>query len=689
MHTPMANNMHSTYVNRLASNIKRRDLKEKVVQIYESFFKKDGQSDLFINLANNDSFWNDFFLLRANPSSLLEIIDSLDKQDLLRCKNMINLLFTKSVSTLDSDSPIRIANASITLLIISQRILISSENLSTSLDLLIGGHDFEVKIALLSNKLYALLVSENSPCFRSILLKIYCTFLMCCHDTDTNPFVDHLVSLELFDLLLSFLASPVTRQYFGFQVIVLLTILINHKGKKNLGELFAGRLSSVDNEVALDGYAKVISHSFLEFTRKFDEYRDETSSTGLLSSIASMVGHMFIAEEIPQDNDNLEPDDTVLVAFYEIVHLNRHFIAQLTHTHGENYLNGDPSLTLNSKSTNKNEQIQNLPSNLLVTFFEFCSIVMLQTKSEENFDTIRLAFIILTCITEDQCANAIMHDLNVVFRVQLHRMPMRHRKVNDESFKGPRPLAYSILDLMVEFLSTHLTKNLLCELYIFAIGVIHRLLCFQKRSKIRFNYSWRELWYALINLIKFLVNNESELIKKWNILSLSNCVVDIFNLFITFGDTFLPSPQSYDDLYYEIIRMHIIFDNLYSLALRYSSMENNQYREYGNKLSNSLINIKAIINHFNSKIEQWSVANQVASLTEEQVLEVVRNNYDSLTLKLQDSLDHFESYSHVKKKDIELFARVMKKVIIKYREKKLKFTAEDQQTLMQEILSNS
>lgn len=37
-------------------------------------------------------------------------------------------------------------------------------------------------------------------------------------------------------------------------------------------------------------------------------------------------------------------------------------------------------------------------------------------------------------------------------------------------------------------------------------------------------------------------------------------------MFITYGDTFLPNPNSYDELYYEIIRMHQVFDNLYSMG---------------------------------------------------------------------------------------------------------------------------
>ena len=43
-------------------------------------------------------------------------------------------------------------------------------------------------------------------------------------------------------------------------------------------------------------------------------------------------------------------------------------------------------------------------------------------------------------------------------------------------------------------------------------------------------------------------------------------VVNLFNLFITYGDTFLPTPSSYDELYYELIRMHQVFDNLYSMG---------------------------------------------------------------------------------------------------------------------------
>ena len=107
------------------------------------------------------------------------------------------------------------------------------------------------------------------------------------------------------------------------------------------------------------------------------------------------------------------------------------------------------------------------------------------------------------------------------------------------------------------------------------------------RCRVRIAYNWRDLWSTLIALLKFVVANESNLNKKINVFNICSQVtlkllssylthvfkvVTIFNVFITYGDTFLPSASSYDELYYELVRCHQTFDNLYSMALRYSTV---------------------------------------------------------------------------------------------------------------------
>ena len=65
------------------------------------------------------------------------------------------------------------------------------------------------------------------------------------------------------------------------------------------------------------------------------------------------------------------------------------------------------------------------------------------------------------------------------------------------------------------------------ELFALALGVVRRLLSYQKRSRVRLNYPWKDLWTALINLVKFITSNESSLVKKMNVFSVTMQVTQL------------------------------------------------------------------------------------------------------------------------------------------------------------------
>lgn len=71
---------------------------------------------------------------------------------------------------------------------------------------------------------------------------------------------------------------------------------------------------------------------------------------------------------------------------------------------------------------------------------------------------------------------------------------------------------------------------------------------------------------ALITLLKFIQNCESQLTKHRDLFQLGSRIINIFNLFITFGDTFLKTPEAYDEVFYETVRCHHIFDSLYAFG---------------------------------------------------------------------------------------------------------------------------
>lgn len=191
---------------------------------------------------------------------------------------------------------------------------------------------------------------------------------------------------------------------------------------------------------------------------------------------------------------------------------------------------------------------------------------MQDNKNESSAANLKLCFLILTCISEDQYANSVMHDSTLTYKVLLRRAPMRHRKLPQDRITKSQPVAVILLDLMVEFVVSHLMKKFPMELYLLCIGVIHRILCYQKRCRVRLVYPWKELWAALISLLKFLVNQEQNLIKKCNIFHLAVKIINIFNLFITYGDTFLATTNSYDELYYELNREEKIFTELHAMG---------------------------------------------------------------------------------------------------------------------------
>lgn len=111
-----------------------------------------------------------------------------------------------------------------------------------------------------------------------------------------------------------------------------------------------------------------------------------------------------------------------------------------------------------------------------------------------------------------------------------------------------------------------------------------------------------------------------------------------------------------------------------------------EYKEDVLKLLNSLVNILAIIKHFQIKIKEWLASQSISTPTEEQILEVVRKNYD-LTLKLQDSLDHYERYSE-KPKHSSFFISMVRDVLIDTR--KSVYTAiKEIQPMSQDYLSTT
>ncbi|KAM9052765.1 armadillo-like helical domain-containing protein 3 isoform 2-T3 [Megaptera novaeangliae] len=637
------------------SSAYKKPLKEKVVLMYDEIFMTEDPSKC------SPRFWEELFLMKVNLEYLEGKLESLDGEELMKIKDNINCLFQHCIQALGEEHPIRVVNALQTLCALIRGV--HQKNKSTSgfdiINMLMGFDKAELCMKNLMESLDSLLCAEGSESLKSLCLKLLLCLVTVTDNISQNTILEYVMINSIFEAILQILSHPPSRREHGYDAVVLLALLVNYRKYESVNPYIV-KLSIVDDEATLN------------------------------------VGSMFIADA--HEKISVQTNEAILLALYEAVHLNRNFITVLAQSHPEMGLVTTPvspapatpatplgttppsSDVISSVELPLDADVQT--SNLLITFLKYSSIVMQDTKDEHRLHSGKLCLIILTCIAEDQYANAFLHDDNMNFRVNLHRMPMRHRKKAADKNLPCRPLVCAVLDLMVEFIVTHMMKEFPMDLYVRCIQVVHKLLCYQKKCRVRLHYTWRELWSALINLLKFLMSNETVLLAKHNIFTLALMIVNLFNMFITYGDTFLPTPSSYDELYYEIIRMHQSFDNLYSMVLRLSTNAG-QWKEAASKVTHALVNIRAIINHFNPKIESYAAVNHISQLSEEQVLEVVRANYDTLTLKLQDGLDQYERYSE-QHKEAAFFKELVRSISTNVR-RNLAFHTLSQEVLLKEF----
>ncbi|KAG8551266.1 hypothetical protein GDO81_004029 [Engystomops pustulosus] len=653
------------------SSSNKKPLKEKVVLMYDEIFTKEDPT------KTNPRFWDELFLMKVNLEYLEAKLESLDGEELMKIKDNINSLFQHCIQALKAEHQIRVVNSLQTLCALIRGV--HQKNKPTSgfdiINMLMGFDKAELRM-------------------KSLCLKLLLCLVTVTDNISQNTILEYVMINSIFEAILQILSHPPSRREHGYDAVVLLALLVNYRKYESVNPYIV-KLSIVDDEGTLNGMGLVIARALFEYNTQYRD-KEEENQTGFFSALTSMVGSMFIADA--DEKISVQTNEAILLALYEAVHLNRNFITVLAQSHPEMGLVTVPTTPLPTTPTTplgttppSSDVISpvELPldadvqtSNLLITFLKYSSIVMQDTKDEHRLNSGKLCLIILTCIAEDQYANAFLHDDNMNFRVNLHRMPMRHRKKAADKNIPCRPLVCAVLDLMVEFIVTHMMKEFPMDLYVRCIQIIHKLLCYQKKCRVRLHYTWRELWTAMINLLKFLMSYETVLLAKHNIFTLALMVVNLFNMFITYGDTFLPTPSSYDELYYEIIRMHQIFDNLYSMVLRLSTNAG-QWKEPASKVTHALVNVRAIINHFNPKIESYAAVNHISQLSEEQVLEVVRSNYDTLTLKLQDGLDQYERYSE-QHKEAAFFKELARSISINVR-RNLAFSTLSQEILLKEF----
>ena len=427
----------------------------------------------------------------------------------------LNALFHECVAHLAHSHQIRVLYALQTLVGVIRAVYKKCVQLSgfDLVNFLIGFDRAEQEMAILLAHVNRFLMADSPACLKDLCLKLLLVLASGSDNISNNTLVEFLMinSDKLFDSLIQLLTQSGLRSRHGRAAVTVLTLLVQYR-KYDSSNPYILRLSILDQELSLHGYSQVVTGSLAEYTAAYEASLADGGGSGWFGAITNMVGNMFVSEDSQIRNEKMRSHNPSLLALYEIIHLNRIFITTLAHYQTEEQLPQVPAPAEEGQQVEDNKSTSSQPEdnlrsvNLLVTFLEYISIAMQvqDTKSDVAHNNVTLCFIILACVTEDQYATALMHDPNLVFKVKLHRTPMRHRKAGvDTTPNHGRSLVCALLDLMIEFirckvniqhillcfhiddkmLRSHLMKRLPIDLHLLALSCIHRLLVYQKRCR--------------------------------------------------------------------------------------------------------------------------------------------------------------------------------------------------------------
>lgn len=177
------------------------------------------------------------------------------------------------------------------------------------------------------------------------------------------------------------------------------------------------------------------------------------------------------------------------------------------------------------------------------------------------------------------------------------------------------------------------------SLYAKCFNVLHRLFSLAQAAQggvgtgLGAVEDWGSLWESLTSLLRLFTADES-----WGCATQAEVTctkaLHVFNYVITYGDVFLPSPELYDKLYYEILRGRDVFEKLHELTCSGGSRA----------LQRALSNVRSIATQLGEKVSLRNAKIAPRTLGTDEILSLIASDKATLQLQLLEELEQRDVY---------------------------------------------
>lgn len=139
--------------------------------------------------------------------------------------------------------------------------------------------------------------------------------------------------------------------------------------------------------------------------------------------------------------------------------------------------------------------------------------------------------------------------------------------------------------------------------------------------------------------MRFLTTYAEHLKTLTGIDTLTSHLTTVLALSLTTGETFLPDPKSYDDLFYQVLESS-------QILTKYRTEYNSAKRSSSSATAGGVVILTSVSEHYERLLEEKKKAKgtEAQSLSPREVTKVIKEGYETLSLRTGEGLDQWERF---------------------------------------------
>ncbi|RMZ84228.1 hypothetical protein DV738_g845, partial [Chaetothyriales sp. CBS 135597] len=501
----------------------------KIVQLYIHLFNTlaNNAEDEDDDAVPSEGFWREFFLLKPDKQRLFDILSPLTANELLHIQTQTQAFFGRSIAEATSPRSPQNQHALENLTAFLSAVFSKRyTNPSTDvIEVLAGLDSIDKLVSDLVNGLEVIIRQSSDLDFRR---KAVVAALAMVAGAFQTSLVSYFMHRDLFPALMKYIHDAPDS---GLQPFVLIGLLANYN-KFEAQNVYQNRLEDFVNQDSINLLVHGLAHSCREIRDGYVAVQDDEVNAWSLSTTLNFVGLRALSPERNKPSPPTEEEakalfnalptekSCVMLSAYSFVQANAIFASTLLSAPSSAFLSAISYLASHAYR------------NVRTLHYAVLGLLAVRLISEDSVLAKRL------------CSQ----DSKTVFRLCRQRTP--HLPL----VTSARIPTAAILDICTDTLSHNLRKRLDIHLHSLALGILLRVLGTLEHTKTRLNHHWPYLWASLLNLMRFLAQYSADMTYLRGVREeLCTPLARLIAFCLSAGDTFLPDPASYDDLFYKLI----------------------------------------------------------------------------------------------------------------------------------------